>query len=235
MENILDRITKLGKQLLPTGRAFRPSKDSNMEKLILGLAKSKYRADNDATSILYSMIPDNDYFTEDDATDWERRLGLITNSLTPLADRKLAILRKMAAPGLNPAKAHFLWLQKQLQDAGFNVYVHENIFPAYPSGYERVNPGSLNPSILSEVEQGIFEQGGAEQGDFINSIVANSIYNDADLSFNFGQDYGGVFFIGGNPVGSYANVLASREHEFRQLILGLKQAPLSAVLFINYI
>lgn len=235
MDNTREILTEVGKILLPTGRAFRPSTGSNMEKLFLALAGPESIAHADAVSIFDSMFPDNENFTTDDATDWEARLGLISNGSVPLADRKLAIRRKMAAPGTNPAKAHFLWLQEQLQAAGFNVFVYENIFPTYPTGYTRVWPGSLNGAVVSEVQQGMFEQGGAQQGGFINSLVANSIYNAEDLTFDFGQDYGGVFFIGGPTIGSYANALASREAEFRQLILSLKQIPLAVVIFINYI
>lgn len=232
-ENI---FIKLGKILLPTGRAFRVSEGSNKEKLLRSFGQMQSEFFNDSLSTFDSMFPDNDNFTEDDAGLWEVRLGLITNTSTPLADRKAAIRRKMASPGINPAKSHYLWLQQQINDSGFTgVYVHENIFPDYPSGFTRVWPGDLNPLVVSEVEQGIFEQGGAQQGGFINSVVANSIYNAQDITFDFGADYGGVFFIGGVTAGTYANVLASREAEFRQLILSLKQVNLVAVIFINYI
>lgn len=226
---------RMSKALVPTGRAFRIGWRSNKEKLFRAFAKTQNQFFNDAMSTLDSIIPDNDNFTAQDASDGERRWGLVNGSAVPLSDRKMAIRRKMASPGTNPAKAHFLWLQTQLQAAGFGVYVYENVFPAYPSGWTRVWPGIINGAVVSETQQGQFEQGGSQQGGYINSLVANSIYNAEDISFQFGQDYGGVFFIGGTPLGTYANVLAVREIEFRQLILGLKQQGLSAVLFINYI
>jgi len=226
---------KLSGILFPTGRAFRIHEGSNKERFFTAFSDVENEFFNDVMSTLDSLLPDNDNFTSEDATIWETRLGLITNLATPLADRKLAILRKMASPGVNPAKAHYLWLQQQLQDAGFAVYVHENKFPSYPSGYTRVEPSTLNPSIFSDVEQGMFEQGQVQQGGYYKSVVANSIYNSEDIGFNFGNDFGGVFFIGSSTIGNYVNVLASRELEFRQLLLSLKQINTAAILFINFV
>lgn len=231
-----DKIVNLGKQLLPTGRAFRAAMDSNMEDLLRGLAKSKVRFHDASVSLLDSLIPDNDNFSADDATDWEARLGLISNPATPLADRKAAILRKMAAPGINPAKGNALWIQYQLQQAGFDVYVYENIFPGYPTGYIRLSPDAINASIFTDVQQGDFEQGQIEQGNYYNYIIANSINNDEDISlFNNKNDFGDSFFIGDSTLGSYASVPASREIEFRQLVLTLKQTQNICYAFINFI
>lgn len=232
-----DKIVKLSKQLLPTGRAFRMYFDSNLEKLYKALAITEGTAYRAATSVLDAVLPDNERFTADDATDWERRLGLVSNPLVPLDDRMAAILRKMQAPGRNPAKCHYLWIEKQLQDAGFNVYVYENIYPVYPSGYTTMNPADLNAGILSEVQQGDFQQGDVQQAYYINHMVVNSINNDDDVKFDVGDSLRSTFFIGAGPntPGVYANVLASRETEFRQLILNLKQVQNVAILFINYI
>ena len=130
----LDKIKKLGKTLYPTGRAFKIPFGGVFDKLNSALSESEQRAFDDAVSILDSALPDNNNFTTGDATDWERRLGLITNPSVPLSDRKLAIIRKMRHPGNIPARQNFLYLQGQLQDAGFDVFVFENIFPTTPDG-----------------------------------------------------------------------------------------------------
>src|SRR5688572_21021930 len=144
--SVLNKIQSLSKQLLPTGRAFKVPKDSYFQKLIDGLAESEQRAYDDALSILNSAIPDNDNFTADDATDWERRLGLITGDGVSLADRKLAILRKYNHPGEIKARQHYLFLQKQLRDAGFDVYVHENRFPYGDGTYYTLSPLNIDPA-----------------------------------------------------------------------------------------
>lgn len=235
MLNTKDRIVKVLRQLLPTGRAWRSIVGSNIYKLFNALAKSIARCYDAAKSILNSLLPDNDGFTEDDATDWERRLGLITNPSVSLSDRNKAISRKMAGPARNPARSHYLFLQKQLQDAGFNVWVHENIVPNYPSGYLRVAPGIYNNGILTQLEHGAFENG-METGSYFNYIIANSIFNEEDIAlFNSITDFGASFFIGGSVFGTYANVPSTREKEFRQLVLGQKQTQNIAFGFINFI
>ncbi len=130
----LEKIKKLGKTLYPTGRAFKIPFEGVFDKLNSALSESETRAFDDAVSILDSALPDNDNFTTGDATDWERRLGLITNPAVPLSDRKLAIIRKIRHPGNIPARQNFLYLQGQLQDAGFDVFVFENRFPSYLNG-----------------------------------------------------------------------------------------------------
>lgn len=228
-------FVKLGKQLLPTGRAFKAGDGSNTELLLIALAKSKTRLHDASLSFLDSLIPDNDNFTAEDATEWELRFGLISNPLTLLADRKAAILRKMAAPGLNPAKGHYLWLQEQLQQAGFNVFVYENIFPGYPTGKVRLTPGDINTGILTPAQHGTFEHGSVQHGSYFNYIIANSMVNDEDVAqFNNVTDFGASFFIGGSTLGSYANVLGVREQEFRQLVLTQKQVQNTVFAYIDF-
>lgn len=227
-------ILQLTKQLYPTGRAFYLPKDGAFEALHKGLGESEAHAWDDSASILDSLLPDTDRFTTEDATDWERRLGIFSGSGTSLQDRNSAISRKLAAPGRNPAKSNYLFLQQQLQLAGFNVYVWENLYPLYPSGYAYFNPADLNPAILSESQHGDHQHGDV-QSHYINQVVANSLYNSVDIGFNIGNSLACTFFIGGSPIGTYASVPAAREKEFRQLILRLKPVQNIAYLFITYV
>jgi len=227
-------ILKITEQLYPTGRAFRMYPDSYRYGLHSALGISEAKAYDDAASILDSLIPDNDKFTVDDASDWERRLEINASSSTSLSDRKKAILRKMAAPGINPAKGHYLYLESQLQAAGFPVYVHENLFPIYPNTFENQAPNlHYGTSNLIDLLHGNQQHGGIESP-YWNNLVVNSIDQNQDNSF----DTGGLqctFFIGGASLGSYANVPLSRKTEFRQLILALKQVQAVGLLFINFI
>jgi len=236
MSSVTQKILKQAGRLMPTGRAFKMTEGSNMERLFKALAVSKAQAYEDASALLYALIPNNPYFTEDDATDWERRLGMVSNPLTPFADRKAAILRKMAAPGLNPAKGHYLWIQQQLQDAGFAVYIHENIFATYPTGYTTVAPNSLygNGNFKTN-RHGQARHGQRLHGGYYNNLIVNSITQAGDIGFNLGGSFRSSFFVGGQTIGTYANVLATRETEFRQLILNLKQVQNVGMLFIHYI
>lgn len=237
MPSVSQKLLNLKRQLYPTGRAFKMPKDGALEKLHSALIVSEEQAHNDAKAIYNSILPDNDNFTTDDAADWERRLGLITNTLVSLSDRKLAIKRKLNHPGVNPARGHYLWVERQLQDAGFNVYVYENRFDDYPNGYITQTPIDLTGdySLLSELQHGMVQHGEAQHGFFYNNKVANHIDKTRDLTFDIGSNFRSTFFIGGNPVGTFATVNADRELEFRQLILQLKPVQTVALLFITYI
>jgi hypothetical protein len=65
-------------------------------------------------------------------------------------------------------------------------------------------------------------------------LVANSLSASADSSFDIGENYRSTFFIGGEIPGTFADVDANRETEFRQLILKLKPSQTIAYLLINY-
>jgi hypothetical protein len=230
-----DTILKLARQLNPTGRAFKTPFGGDYERLLRGLSKSEALAYADALSILDSTLPDNDNFTTDDATDWERRLGLITNELVPLADRKAAIIRKINHPGTIPARQNFRYLELQLQSASFNVYVFENRFPDGMGGYNTQTPGDLAGSGFSDVQHGDFQHGDIMHGGYYGNKVVNYIDEELDAAFNVGTNLRSTFFIGGTPVGTFANVDAQRKDEFRQLILRVKPVQSVAYLFINYV
>jgi hypothetical protein len=245
--------------LYPRSRGFKLFAGSWFERLHKCLAVSEAKAFSDATAILWSILPDNDKFTASDATDWERRLGLITNPSVSLADRKLAILRKMNHPGTIKARQHYLYIQGQLQNAGFNVFVYENLFPDGYGGYYALRPedvlsgnfgqhgdfqhGSTQHGDAYTVFSSLFkspQHGNMQHGDFqhnqfvyTNKIV-NYIEESFDAYFNPGLTMRSTFFVGGNPLGSFATVPLARKNEFRQLLLKLKPVQSCGFLFINY-
>lgn len=236
--SILSKILELTKLAYPTGRAFRITPGSDMEKLHTGLALSEARAYEDGLAILDSILPDNSNFTADDATDWERRLGLIYSPMVSLADRKLAIKRKMNHPGTIPARQHYLYLQGQLQAAGFNVYVYENRFALYPTGFETKNPLVVSSGVGAyKFRHGQFLHGQKQHGVMYNPFnrVINHIEESRDATFNVGNNLRYTFFVGGSPIGTFANVDVNRKDEFRQLILKIKPAQTVGFLFINYV
>jgi len=229
---------KLTRQLLPTGRAFKMAYGGTYWKLHNALSKSEARAFSDAISTLDSALPDNDNFTVDDATDWERRLGLITNPVLSLSIRKQAIIRKMNHPGTIKARQHYLYIQGQLQDAGFDVYVYENIFSDGMGGLVTKTPYAFSTPpypTVSNRYSGNVQYGQIQYGGTPGNKIANSIYQSFDDSFNIGSNLWATFFIGGPTEGSWADVDASREIEFRELILKLKPRQMVGFLLINYV
>ena len=233
MQTLAEILLYLTRRLYPSGRAWRVPPGSNLEKLHKGLNVSEQEAYEAAIGILDKILPDNDNFTEDDAADWERRLAIISSPLTSLDDRKLAIARKYASPGDIPARQHYLYLQGQLQAAGFNVYVHENRVDVGGGQYETV-PANAAISLL----YGDNEQYGDDQmyGPDIDDLekVANFIDSDIDAQFELPSDKRAIFFLGGQNLGEVANVELTRKDELRQLILNIKPAQTVGVLIINY-
>lgn len=231
-----DHLIKITRQLYPTGRAWRMPLDGYLHGLHKALGISEAEVYGDAESVITdSLIPDNDDFTAADATDWERRLGLSSDPSTALSVRKAAILRKMASPGSIRPKGHYLYLEKQLQDAGFDVYVHENLLPTYPNDYYSVAPnlhyGNTNFIVL---RCGTFQLGQRQLGRYWNNKIVNHYNQETDNNFYIGDSLAATFFIGGQNLGTYANVASARETEFRQLILSQKQVQAVGFLFINY-
>ncbi len=234
---VVDRIRMLTNQLFPTGRAFWKRYGSDFDKLMSGLNASEARAYLDAVSIKDSSLPDNSNFSADDASAWETRLGLITNPLVALADRKLAIQRKMNHPGTIRARQNYRYLQEQLRAAGFDVYVYENRFPDGFGGYTTKTPTvfSLLPFPTSFVEHGDFEHGDIQHGNiYYGDKIVNAIENNGDKFFDLGTNLRSTFFIGGSTPGSWATVDVNREVEFRQLVLKIKPVQTIAFLLINF-
>ncbi len=228
-----DIILKLTRQLLPTGRAFKVPKGGIFEKTLIALSKSEARAFDFATSTLNRVLPDNDNFTEDDATLWEKRLNIpVQPKGLNLTERKAKILRKYAFPGTAIYRQNYRYIQDQLQKAGFNVYVHENRFPV-PGGYEPIDVTDNAALQHSEdVEHGY----GTEMGAVFLDLLANSA--DPNEAYSLGENpenLKGTFFIGGETYPDRAQIDVDEIRNFRKLVLQLKPAATVAVLLLDYV
>lgn len=229
MANIAQQLIRLTRSLFPTGRAFRAPLLGPLDNLYRAINQSMETAFNFTGSILDSILPDNPNFTAEDAADWERRLGIAASSTTSLEDRKAAIERKYAHPGNILARQGAPYIEGQLQAAGFNVFVHENLTGVSPETYVTGTANTFGG------DNSFFGSGitfGSAQADF---LVVNSVDREVDATFNLGSDFRNTFFIGGEVLGTNADVPLARETEFRQLILNLKPTHIAAVLIINYV
>jgi uncharacterized protein YmfQ (DUF2313 family) len=224
----------LFRQLLPQGIAFKAPTGGWFDTLIRAMSIRFNMAYRDSLATLDAILPDNDNFTTEDATDWERRLGMIP-STAPLADRKEAIRRKMNHPGTIPARQHYLYVQGQLQAAGFDVYVYENRFDDGMGGLETRTPQFISGVGSQQNQHGQFQHGQRQHGGGWGDKVVNSLDVATDYNFNVGNNLRSTFFIGGSPIGTFANIPANRRVEFRQLILRLKPTQTVAYLLTNYI
>lgn len=232
-----DLLVTLTNMLYPTGRAFKMGKDFTLEKLHYALSKSESQFIEDSKSTFDSALPDNDNFTEQDATDWERRLNITTSVGATLDNRKKAIIRKMNYPNNQLARQHWRWLDYQLQLAGFNVFVHENRFSDGFGGYETKTLYEVNPSsdFLDNVECGNAEYGEYEYGGILNNLCINHIEEEIDSLYSTDNGLRASIFIGGEILGDFANVPEVRRKEFKELIIKVKPIQEIAFLLINYV
>lgn len=229
------KIKKLTAQLYPRGRAFRIPRNGVKEELIHSMSQSEKRAYEDALSILNVILPDNMNFTADDATRWEERLGLITNDSVSLEDRKAVIIRKMNHPGKIPARQNWLYLEQQLQAAGFDVYVYENNFGGVTlSPTDIIGSGLSGISIHGLSAHGEGVHGNVNTGSVYQNCVANYINEILDYWFDVGDNLRNTFYISGPYIDTFADVPLERKEEFRQLILRIKPVQTIAFLFVNF-
>jgi len=197
------------------------------DKFLEAIAESKQDAFDSAISVLDAILPDNSNFTSLDATQWERRLGMIVDNGASLSDRKLAIQRKMNHPGDIQARQSGDYIQQALRDAGFNVTVFWNInrtlLPT-PINKKNVfgvnNFGVTNFGILPLV---VYPD---------SEIIANFIDKTKDQSFELGINNNSFFVVCDSVLGTPVDIPLSRREEIRQLILRLKPLHLPCLLFV---
>lgn len=230
--DFLRLILKLTDRFYPSGRAFKIFTGSWKEAFYTGISKSENRAYIDALGIFNSILPDNDLFSVEDAFLWERRYGIFGNENSTLEERKLALIRKINHPGEAKARQHFLYIQGQLQKAGFDVFIHENIFQ--PGNFAK-NPAEVLGNFGRAVHSVDVQHGQIQHGSSNLKLIVNSVDQKVDDTFVLSDNFRNVFFIGGEILGDPANISANREIEFRNLILNLKPVQNVGILIINYI
>jgi len=206
---MFNSIINLTRSLYPKGRAFRVPVGGVLNKIHNALAVSEEQLLADSLSVMNSIIPDNDLFTDEDAARWEDRLGLIVNEKVLLTDRKAAIIRKMNHPGTIKARQHHLYLERQLRSANFDVRVYENRFPqpaevpaqmgvselgdsemggTEPNNikFDVIDPNTLVSSQFAQMgltEMGTGEMGGLIPGGNTYEIIANYLEPELDADF----------------------------------------------------
>jgi len=235
--SISNTLAKLTRQGYPNSRAFTYPNGGIWERLHRALSQSEARAWEDARSTLDSIIPDNSNFTADDATTLEAVYGIYSTSGVSLADRKLAILQKMAYPGTTAPRCNYQYIEDQLRAAGFDVYVYENRF--FPGPVTKT-PAEILGTTAGLAMLGTFELGEVELAetwaDDGITLCVNHIEESTDALFGIPPtNYRTTFYISGSPITTFASVSIDRKDEFRQLILQLKPAQTAAFLFVNYI
>lgn len=193
----------------------------------------------DALNVLDVAIADNSNFTIQDAHDWYRRLGIYDSGSVSLADMITGINQKLNYPGdVIYGRSNYLFIQNQLQSAGFDVYLYPNRF--YIGGsWVTQTPDEVLGSPVGRAYLGSFDLGETDlNADLLVdgvSKIANYIEEDKDNAFALTENLKCTFFVCGSTVGSVATVEAARKTEFRQLLLALKPVQAIGFMFINYV
>ena len=214
----MSNIGDLTRRLFPTGYAHSIIKDSTKDKLVEGLAISEQEVFDGADSVLNSMLPDNTSFSSSDATRLELFLGMITNSLVSLSDRKDAIIRKLNHPGDVLARQSSDYLQDQLTLAGFSLTVLETTLSIESFG------GAGGSVQAGDVQAGETQFGHTMYDD----KVVNSL--DPNVDKVFAEDS-----LNRNTFAVIGLADVNRREELRQTILRIKPANTVAYLIITYI
>lgn len=227
-ENELTKLFELIKDLYPTGRAFNIQENSVFQSLHEAINLSFLRVINDYKSMINSSIPDNDDFTALDATFLEYKYGLSTNENVSLDLRKSALRRKIGHPNNIKPRQDAIFIEEQLNLAGFNVKVFENTIP-----YQ--TPSQISGSTIDTTQHGGGTQHGnnSYHGGVTFDVIANKI--EPSEAYGVGDNLWASFFIGGDTLGEVAAIPQSRQREFRELVLRLKPAHLAAYIFINFV
>ncbi len=232
---MFNQVINLTKRLYPTGRAFLIPFGGVWDKVHRAFAEVEVKAVKEAKGVLDATLPDNDNFTADDAAAWELRLGLIVDTTKSLDDRKVGIKRKLNHPGRIPARQNYRYLERELRAAGFDVYVYENRFDDGSGGIEtRTVEDIIGASGGTQNQLGVNQLGQAQLGTAYLKKAVWSI-DDADKNFDVGTLQHRAFYISGDPITTQATVDASREREFRELIMKVKPVQTVAWLLVNYV
>jgi len=227
--SISDIFLQLNNDLYPTGRVWQNFDASILKTLHQALNASFIRLVEDSVATINSTFPDTELFNEDDVLLWEYRLGLITNTNIDLDIRREAVLRKLAFPNNIQPRQSRIYIEHQLQLAGFDVLVLENS-PPYRTPDDVLGdvPGEIQHA--DDIQHGDNTQSGGANFE----VIANSIEPGENFAIGGDDKLYATFFIvrlvAGIMTAIDTEVPQSREREFRELVLKLK--PASTVAYI---
>jgi uncharacterized protein YmfQ (DUF2313 family) len=221
MPSSTEKILKLSKQLLPTGRAFSCPEDSNFEKLFLSLSEVQADALDSISGILDKILPDNENFTASDAARLEKILGVSSGITDTLEERKQALLRKVAFPRNVKGRQHKSWLQQQLREAGFNVTIYE--YSDFKDLVSSVSHGD-------DTQHSYDVRHGGLQMPLYTGYVMNCANQDEEKEFSVTlESVRRCFYISGDNF-SFIPITSDRFTEFRNIIMKTKPIMTVALL-----
>lgn len=211
-------MTDLTNQLFPTGRAFWRPKGSTFQNLLEGIVESESRVQNSIMSLEYDFYADSTLMSNEAVEKWTSTFGIVCNGTQ--VERIESVRQRQAYPSNILARQSDYFIQNELRNAGFDVYVYK--------GYADEQAAILGGFLLGECVLG--------KGTGVYSIIANNIDESLDAGFVLlGDGKKAVFTVSGQGFGVATTVPLVRKNEFRDLILKLKPAQTVGLLYINYV
>ena len=263
IESIQKTFSAALKKSLPSGDAFQGEPNTDSHRYHQATSTVFAQALDDFLSVQNLTIPkvpvDQD-FTIQDLMRLENAYGLLINNSIPVQDRVNSLNQRMKGASGYAGRNSAQWLQDQLFNAGFQVYVLENKFPDGSGGFIPKIPRWETGTIFLADDEYLGNETPVEKEAIMgrNQLsvtsqpkIVNSIYPEEDSAFDLGdlEDENNpllktTFFLTGGTGGAVgvrgipnydtdAFVPANREIEFRILVLANKPAHTVALQHIK--
>lgn len=223
--------------LYPTGRAWNLPESGTFRAFHSAINLSLLQMALDASATLDDTFPDNVNFDADDCTLWENRFGIEYNPALTTAQRRTNIYNFMAFPQNILGRQAPGYIEYTLRQAGFNVFVYENIFFDDSGNLYQKTPAQVLGTVTQTTQlRNIAPQtqlgANTQLGGVSYNIVAN---NEEAENYSPGGILWPTFFIAGSSISTSANISQYRQKEFRRAILKVKPAHTVAFLIVNFI
>lgn len=215
-------LNNVYKILYPTGAAFKTLQGSFRSKVHDGVDYALSDFFDIKDSFFNGLYPDNDLITIKEIDFLSYIYGLEYPSGTTFSQKKQLLLNRMNRSGAANYKQSAIYMQKVLNDFGFDVMVTENTSGNIPVELMTVN--FIQHGI--NVQHGMGMQLGMKH----LPVIANSQELREVYSLGANNNWAAFFITGIGGLDQYIPVQDSRMREFRELVLRLKPAHTVAVL-----
>lgn len=234
-------MLNLFKHLLPRARAWQITIEKQLRQFIAGMADGGQDAKEFLELVWLDLFP----ATTRQLSTWEAQFGLPTNTDLSDTDRRNRLSAAWAAQGGQDPQ----YIQDTLQEAGFDVYVHEWWVPGTSPPVVR-NPGIVFGGQEFGCGDPIMECGetDAECGNSYEALgqtgyaLVNKLYTvsgDALERVEYTiptvkNDWRYCIYLCGENFGDFASIPASRQGEFEDLALKICPAHLWIIVGVTF-
>lgn len=236
------------KHLLPTGRAWTLTSEKSLKEFFKALTGLITGPRESADRVYRELFP----ATTTSIAEWEKQFGLTSVRLPDAQQRQRVRAAWVNTGGQSPA-----YLQRTLNENGFNVHVHEwwtpgteppigvdaaaearNPLSVLNSQYAVTIPGVDCGEPLALCGETFAEAGGGAAGLVGYPLVNKFIYDSDEVGYTVPNDskfWPYFIYVGGANFGDIAEVPAIRRYEFEALLLKIRPAHLWIGVIVRYV